>query len=52
MAESHMLGQIVKLVAGVVTLIAGLGVVKAQNIIAELFHEMPTNVVTICALGK
>jgi hypothetical protein len=52
MPKSHMLGQIVKLVTGVVALVASLIVVKAENIVPKFFHKMPTNVITIGALGK
>ncbi len=47
-----MLCEVVELVAGVGALVAGLRVVKPKHVVAKFFHEMPTDMITICALGK
>jgi len=51
-AQGNVLCEVVELVAGVGALVAGLRVVKPKHVVAKFFHEMPTDMITICALGK
>ena len=52
MPQGNVLGQVVELVTGVGALVAGLSVVKSEHVVPKFFHEMPTDVITICAFGK
>ena len=47
--KSH---QVIKFIAGVCALVAFFGVVEGENVVPQLIHEVPRNMIAILMLRK